>query len=177
MAEYGFIHDQLEIKFLILYLTARLIEPVSFDQILDLSMCDDGVEYFSFSESLADLVKTGHLQINSEDLYSITEKGMRNSRICETSLPYSVRLRCDKNLSIVNRALRRKSQIRAATETRPNGTYAVRLMLDDDLGSVMNLNLMVPREDLGQMIAERFKSEPEQYYSRIIDLFLTEDEA
>ncbi len=139
-------------------------------------MCDEGVEYFTFSECLADLVKTGHMQIDKDDLYSITEKGVRNSRICESSLPYSVRLRCDKNLSIVNRTLRRKSQIRAATETRPNGTYAVRLMLDDDMGSVMNLSLMVPREDLGQMMAERFKKEPEKFYSQIVDLFLSEDD-
>ena len=31
MAARGFIHDKLEIKFLILYITARLVEPVPFD--------------------------------------------------------------------------------------------------------------------------------------------------
>ena len=30
----GFIHDKLEIKFLILYITARVIEPIPFDTCL-----------------------------------------------------------------------------------------------------------------------------------------------
>ena len=104
----GFIHDKLEIKFLILYIAARVIEPIPFDTVLDLTMCDDGVDYFDFSECLNDLVKTEHLTLSEDGLYSITDKGLRNSQICESSLPYSVRLRCDKNLVACNRRLRRK---------------------------------------------------------------------
>ena len=40
MAGRGFIHDKLELKFLILYITARVIEPIPFDTVLDLTMCD-----------------------------------------------------------------------------------------------------------------------------------------
>ena len=40
----GFIHDKLEIKFLILYITARVIEPIPFDTGWDLAMCDEGVD-------------------------------------------------------------------------------------------------------------------------------------
>lgn len=147
MTARGFIQDKLEIKFLILYLAARVIEPVPFDTLLDLTLCDDAVDYFDFSECLADLVKTEHLTLDEESgLYAITEKGRRNSEICETSLPYSVRLRCDKNLNACNRALRRKNQVKSSTEPRPNGTFTVSLSLDDDMGSVMDLKLMVPRE-------------------------------
>ena len=60
----GFIHDKLEIKFLILYIAARLIEPVPFDTLLDLTLCDDAIDYFDFSECLADLVKTEHLSLD-----------------------------------------------------------------------------------------------------------------
>ena len=45
----GFIQDQLEIKFLILYIAARVIEPIPFDTMLDLTMCDDAIDYFDFS--------------------------------------------------------------------------------------------------------------------------------
>ena len=43
------------------------------------------------------LVETGHLEQNGQ-VYAITEKGRRNSEICESSLPYSVRMHCDENL-------------------------------------------------------------------------------
>lgn len=168
----GFIRDKLEIKFLILYIAARIIEPVPFDTILDLTMCDDAIDYFDFSECLADLVRTGHLTASEDGLYSITEQGRRNSEICASSLPYSVRLRCDRNLTDWNRKLRRRSQVRTSVEKRPNGTYTVKLALDDDLGSVMDLRLMVVREDMGNALAERFQQAPERLYSEILHVLL-----
>ncbi|MCI2056889.1 MAG: DUF4364 family protein [Oscillibacter sp.] len=171
----GFIHDKLEIKFLILYIAARVIEPIPFDTVLDLTMCDDAIDYFDFSECLADLVRTEHLKKLPDDLYSITDKGKRNSKICESSLPYSVRLRCDRNLASCNRKLRRQSQVRASFSRRDNGTYSVNLSLDDDMGSVMDLNLMVPREDMARMLEDRFHKNPEKLYSAIMSLLLAED--
>ncbi len=176
MAGRGFIHDKLEIKFLILYIAARVIEPIPFDTVLDLTMCDDAIDYFDFSECLSDLVKTQHLTLSEDGLYAITDKGLRNSQICESSLPYSVRLRCDKNIAIWNRKLRRKSQVRAVWDQRANGTYTVRLNLDDDMGSVMDLRLMVVREDMAKVLSERFQKDPEKLYSKIMDLLLSDEE-
>ena len=177
MAGPGFIHDKLEIKFLILYIAARVIEPIPFDAVLDLTMCDDAIDYFDFSECLADLVKTEHLTLDAEGLYAITEKGIRNSAICESSLPYSVRLRCDKNLEVWNRKLRRKSQVRASWEARRNGTYTLKLSLDDDMGSVMDMRLMVPREDMAKLLAERFRNSPERLYTKIMEILLTAEQS
>lgn len=174
MAGPGFIHDKLEIKFLILYITARVIEPIPFDMVLDLTMCDDGVDYFDFSECLRNLVDTEHLTLSDSGLYAITEKGLRNSRICESSLPYSVRLKCDKNISECNRKLRRKRQVRSSCEKRPNGTYSVHLSLDDDMGSLMDLKLMVVREDMAHILTERFRQTPERLYSEIMDILLSD---
>ena len=157
----GFIHDKLEIKFLILYIAARVSEPLPLEGMQELTMCDDGIDYSDFAECLSDLVRTEHLTLSADGLYAITDKGLRNSRICESSLPYSVRLRCDKNLAACNRHLRRKSQVKASTEKRPNGTYTVRLELSDDMGSVMDLRLAIPREDMAAMLTERFQKSPD----------------
>lgn len=173
----GFIHDKLELKFLILYITARLIEPVSFDVILDLAMCDEGVGYFDFSECLDDLVKTEHLTLSKEGMYAITDKGLRNSEICESSLAYSVRLECDKNLEAWNRKLRRKSQVRSSYEKRPNGTYTVNFSLDDDAGNIMTLKFMAIREDMAKMLQNRFRQAPEQTYHAIMQVLLKDSQS
>ena len=175
MSGLGFIHDKLEIKFLILYIAARLVESVPFDTILDLTMCDDGIDYFDFSECLTDLVKTEHLSMDGDGRYTITEKGLRNSQICESSLPYSVRLRCDKNVEDCNRKLRRKNQVKASYEKRPNGTYSVNLALDDDIGSVLNLQLMVVREDMASMLVRRFRQSPEKIYNEVLTALIHEE--
>lgn len=143
-------------------------------------MCDDGIDYFAYAECLNDLVQTEHLRLTEEGCYAITPKGLKNSEICESSLPYSVRLRCDKNLAACNRHLRRKSQVKASTEKRPNGTYTVRLELSDDMGSVMDLRLAIPREDMAAMLTERFQKSPERLYGEIMRALMSsepEDEA
>lgn len=176
MESHGFIHDELELKFLILYITARLIEPVTFDVILDLAMCDDGVNYFAFSACMDDLVETGHLT-KKEGLYAITDKGLRNSEICESSLAYSVRLECDKGLDVCNRKLRRKSQVRSNVEKRPNGTYTVQMSLDDDAGNIMSLQLMAVREDMAKMLQNRFLAAPEQTYHSMMQVLMKDSQA
>ncbi len=172
----GFVQDKLEIKFLILYIAARVIEPVPFDTVWDLTLCDDAIDYFDFSECLRDLVDTGHLTLSEDGLYAITEKGLRNSKICESSLAYSVRLRCDKNLEAWNRKLRRKNQVKASYAPRPNGTYTVKLDLEDDMGELLHLRLMAPREDMAKAMADRFQKSPERLYSAILGLLLQDEE-
>ena len=73
MSSFGFISSNLEIKFLILYIMARVVEPVPFEAVQEMSMFDGGVDYFGFSECLADLVRTEHLCVE-DGLYTITEK-------------------------------------------------------------------------------------------------------
>ena len=176
MAGKGFIQDKLDIKFLILYIAARVIEPVPFSTVLDLTMCDDAIDYFDFSECLKDLVDTGHLTLSEDGLYAITEKGMRNSQICESSLAYSVRLRCDKNVEAWNRKLRRKNQVRSRCEQRPNGTFTVKLALEDDMGELLKLHLMVPREDMAKAMAARFQESPEKLYGDLLNLLLRDED-
>lgn len=118
----GFIHDKLEIKFLILYIAARVSEPLPPEGMQELTMCDDGIDYFAYAECLNDLVQTEHLRLTEEGCYAITPKGLKNSEICESSLPYSVRLRTDRNVAEYNRRLLRKNQVQSRViprETAP----------------------------------------------------------
>lgn len=165
---HGFIHDKLEIKFLILYITARVIEPIPFEVVLDLTLCDDAIDYFDFSECLNDLVKTGHLTLSEEGLYAITEKGLKNSQICESSLPYSVRLRTDKNVAEYNRLLLRKNQVQSRVAAQENGSYLVELRLQDDVDSILHLELTAATEAMARDLADRFRKDPEGIYTRLL---------
>lgn len=176
MADRGFIQDKLDIKFLILYIAARIIEPIPFSTMLELAMCDEGVDYFDFTECMRDMVDSEHLTLSEDGLYGITEKGIRNSEYCEDSLPYSVRLRCNANLEVWNRKLRRKRQVRSTVEPRSNGTFTVSMVLDDDMGNVMDLKLMAPREDMAKVLSERFHKSPERIYNAFMKVLLSDEE-
>ena len=178
MGRVGFIQDKLEIKFLIFYVAARLIEPVPFEAMQELTMCDDGIDFFDFSECLSNLVESQHLTLSDDGLYAITEKGLHNGAICESSLPYSVRLRADKNITIYNQKLKRRAQIKSDIQPRPNGTFTVTLAFnDDDDQPLLKMDLMVPKEVMAKELAERFQRNPEQLYSGVLNtLFAEPDE-
>ena len=159
MGRTGFIHDKLDIKFLILYLMDRVAGPVDFAALAELTFCDDGVEYFDFAESVAELVDTGHLAIQDER-YVITDKGRRNGKICESSLAYSVRRKCDRNLAKLNAVLRRNAQVRSEILPREDGSVTLRLILDDDKGNLMTLDLLTVSEEQAGQLADRFRAQP-----------------
>lgn len=167
----GFIHDKLDIKFLILYLMNRVAAPVDFTTLADLTFCDDGVEYFDFAESVAELVQTGHLR-QEDDRYTITEKGRRNGKVCESSLAFSVRQKCDRNLARVNGVLRRDSQVRTELLPRDDNGVTLRLILDDDKGNIMTLDMLTVSEEQASQLAEKFRAHPEKLYESILQVLL-----
>lgn len=164
----AFIHDKLEIKFLILYIAARISEPIPIDGMQELTLCDSGIDYFSFSECLNDLVQTEHLTLSPDGLYAITPKGLHNSEICESSLPMSVRLLTDRNVAAYNQMLLRRAQVRSRVIPRENGTFTVELCFSDDVDQLMHLELMAATEELARELADRFQKNPEQVYSRLM---------
>ena len=167
MAAFGFISGKLEIKFLILYIASRVVEPVPFETLQEVAMCDGGVDYFGFSECLADLVRTEHMAL-SDGLYAITDKGRRNSAVCESSLPYSVRMQAEQSLVSCNEQLRRKALVRSQIQPREAGGYTVTLSLSDELDDLMNLQLLVTRQDMALELQKRFRAHAEEIYSRIL---------
>lgn len=166
----GFIHNKLEIRFLILYIASRLTEPVNASDLQELSMIDEGVNYFDFSVCLNDLVDTEHLFLHEDGTYSVTSKGIRNSQICESGLPLSVRLRADKELIRFNQELLRRSRIKGKVLPRENGTYTVSLHLSDEVDELMDLNLMVANEEMARSLQERFEKDPEGVYTKILSV-------
>ena len=172
MARFGFIHDKLDIKLLILYIMDRVAAPIDFDTLTDLSMCDNGVDYFQFAEAAAELTDSGHLEQNGE-LYAVTDKGRRACAAGESSLSPVIRQRCDRRLAPLNQALKRKAQVRAQVAEQSQG-FDVCLSMDDDQGSLFSLTLLAPSEEEGQRVAQQFLQHPDRIYNGILGVLLAE---
>lgn len=175
MSRTGFIQNELDLKLLVLYIMDRAVAPITFLQLLDLALCDAGVDYFSLTEAVDHLTQTEHLKLDGE-LYSITEKGRRNIEICQSSLPYSVRLRCDENLVKLNDALMRQAQVQTGLQPNEDGTCTVRLYLADEAGPLMELKLISPSLAQGQTLTRKFQQSPEAIYHEIMALLIRHSE-
>lgn len=167
MGRQGYIHDKLDMKMLELYILAQAAGPITPDLLADLTGRHEGVNYFEFAEATAELVETGHLTL-SEEGYRITEKGRNNAAACETSLPYSVRRRCDQDLAPVNAILRRNALVRGEKRTNGDGSVTARMSLDDDNGNLLSIELLCPSEEQADRLIEVFRDRPEQVYHDVL---------
>jgi len=175
MASVGFIQSEMDLKLLVLYIMSRTAGPITFLQLLELALCDAGVDYFSLTQAVDHMVATGQLS-REEDRYSITEKGRRNIEICESSLPYSVRLHCDENLIKVNEALRTEALIQTHTTNNEDGTYTLHLCLNDVGSPLLQLELLVPSWEQAASMTKQFRADPSRIYYQITQLLTPKDE-
>ena len=170
MPHFGFIQDELDLKLLILYIMDRAAGPITFLQLFELALFDAGVDYFSLLQAVDHMLATGQLSMEGER-YAITDKGRRNSQICESSLPRSVRRHCDDNLLKVNEALRRESQVRSQILDNSDGTVTLCLTLEDGTSSpLLHLTLLASQPEHAQRWSQAFQEDPSALYLGIIRL-------
>ena len=165
----GFIQDDLDLKLLVLYIMDRAAAPITFLQLFELALCDAGVDYFSLTQAVEHMVATGQLE-KEEDRYAITDKGRRNSQICESSLPYSVRLHCDENLVKVNDALRREAQVQARVADNEDGTAVLTLIFQDGDSPLFHLELLAPDRERAAAWSGVFRADPGKFYLSVTRL-------
>ena len=170
MDNFGFIHDKLDIKILILFILRRLPGSVDPETLLELCQCDEGIGYFDYSDCLSELVETGHIT-ESEEGYTITEKGARNADAVESSLPYSVRSKALKLLAPVEERLRRAAMITARHEMGEDGC-TVELAMGDGKGELIHLRLLCADEEQAGTLEKHFRKNAEGYYQKIIGLLM-----
>ena len=171
----GFIQDDLDLKLLVLYIMDRTAGPITFLQLFELALCDAGVDYFSLAQAVDQMVATGQLT-HEEDRYAITDKGRRNSQICQGGLPPSVRRHCDDNLIRVNEALRRESQVRTRIMDREDGTATLCLTLEDGASPLFQLSLLFPGREQAERWADVFRENPSALYLDIMKLLNQEEQ-
>ncbi len=172
---HGFVRTPFEVKLLILYILAQLCQPVERATLTELVLAVEGVNYFQFSDALASLEETGHVQAE-QGLYAITPKGKANGSVCASELAYSVRQLCDRNVAAMNAKLRRATMVRAQVLPRAEGDgFTVRMALDDDAGNVMTLEMMTPGLSQANVLKRSFEGRAEQIYNAILDVLLAEE--
>jgi len=168
---FGFIHEKIEIKILILFILRRLNSPVTFDVLTELTMCDDGISYFDYTDCVAELVKTEHVVVE-DGKYSVTAKGIRNGGITENSLPFTVRMEAEKSTSEVRAANNRNSMIKTSHSINPGGGCTTKLALSDGVGDIISLEILAPNAHQAQALENGFRKNAEGIYHALLDTIL-----
>ena len=176
MQRLGFIHDMMDVKVLILYVTARSQFPMTTQQIYEVSFQDDCLSYFDVCTAIPEMVKSGHLQEVEGEKYVITEKGRHDGELTAESIAYSVKQRAENAVAQFNRQIRRSSIVDVAVAPRDSGDYSVILVLKDGLGDLMKLELMAPDQRQANRLSQLMEKKAEEVYDLVMADLLDEED-
>jgi len=171
LEDFGFIHERIEIKVLILFIMRRLPEPVTLEILIELAMCDDGIGYFEVTECIAMLVETKHMRLE-DNKYSLTQKGERNGEILEKNLPYTVRVKADEAVAHVRASLNRNAMIKTQCISDDTGGHKVALSLSDGIGEIISMELYTANEQQAEAMEKGFRKNAEKIYHAIIEILM-----
>ncbi|MEF9971085.1 MAG: DUF4364 family protein [Oscillospiraceae bacterium] len=169
MERLGFIHEKLDIKLLILFVLRRLPSAVSFEELSELVLIDDGIDYFDYTQCLAELVETEHIE-KGEQGYKITKKGIDHSDTVESRIPFSVRSKAEVDIVPIIERMKRDALIKTSHKTLDNGGNMVKLSLSDGIGNILSLSILTAGEEQSTAMEKYFRADAEGMYHKIIAL-------
>lgn len=177
MRRLGFIHDMMDVKVLILFVTARSNYPMTMQEIYELCYQDECLSYFDVCTAIPEMVKSGHLVQLEEDKYEISEKGRETGSLTEDSIAFTVKQRAENAVARFNRQIRRSSFVKTQIIPRENGDYSVMMSLDDEIGNLMTLELYAPDQRQAVRLGKLFEKKAESVYNlAMMELLDEEDE-
>ena len=177
MQRLGFIHDMMDVKILILFVAARSNYPMTNQEIYELCYQDECLSYFDVCTAIPEMVASGPLKQVDEQRYEITEKGRSDGALTEDSIAFTVKQRAENAVSRYNRQLRRSSFVKTQIIPRENGDQSVMMVLDDEVGNLMTLELIAPDQRQAVRLGKLFEQKAETIYSLIMTELLDDEDA
>ena len=175
MQRLGFIHDIVDVKVLILFVMARSQYPMTLQELYEVCYQDDCLSYFDVCTAVPQMVESGHLQEAEPERYAITEKGRQDGQLMETSVAFTVKQRAEDAVANFNRQLRRSSYVKTQQIARENGEYSVEMTLDDDMGTLMKLELSAPNQRQALRLSKLLESKAETIYNLTMNELLSQE--
>lgn len=176
MQRLGFIHDMMDVKVLILYVAARSNYPMTSQEIYELCYQDDCLSYFDVCTAIPELVRSGHLQEEEGERYTITEKGRVDGELTADSIAFTVKQRAENAVARYNRQIRRSSFVKTQVIPRESGDFSVIMSLDDELGNLMTLELVAPDQRQAVRLSRLFEKKAEMVYNLTMAELLDEED-
>ena len=177
MQRLGFIHDLLDVKVLILFVTARANYPMSLQEIYETCYVDDCLSYFDVCTAIPQMVETGHLKEVEEGKFVITDQGREDGPLTADSIAFTVRKKAEDLINRFNRQLKRSSFVKTQIIPRESGEFSVIMTLDDEVSNLMTLELVAPDQRQAVRLAKLFEKKAENVYNlTMTELLDAEDE-
>ena len=159
-----------ENKLLILHAVNRL-GAVTEQQLLTFMVENEFMDYIALRLGLSELMEGGLLREISHDLgllYALTGKGHDALHMFQTRVPHSRLTMLDELADEWRVRFRREKQMLADFEKLPDGSFQVRLRLQEQGEDLLDLKLNVPTHTQAQKFADAWIAKAGYVYSAVL---------
>ena len=165
-----------ENKLLMLYVLKSIKEPISNTQLTEIILENNFINYFTFQQYLAELEESNFVnyqESNDKKLLMLTEKGdnvlsLFKDRISPTKI-YII----DEYIKEKIGSIKRELTIHADyTLGNSDDVFIVDLKAIEDQALLMELKLSVPTKNQATSICSRWKENPSEIYTNIINILV-----
>ena len=170
--------ESLSVRILICYLLKKLNRPVTAEQLYEIAVGNEIINYFYYTEAVTELIKNQTIlpkKTKNGEIYILAEKGMYGADEFKKYVPKTFR---EKLLSTALKyfaKLKMESEVKCDIIKSPNGYYVKCEILDSDY-SLMELKLFAPDEEQAKLDMDRILLNPSDFYGKIIGFALDNKE-
>lgn len=173
------IKDVPTLNILICYLMKKINKPINTEHLYDILIATGLVNYFYYQDSIGFLLENGHIKVESDEnggeCYVLMPKGEICARELKKYAPKSYR----DNLVLAAlkyfARLKMEQEVNVEYTEADNGCY-IRITCHDLKNDLMDLKLFAPDMRQAKLIGDKIMLNPAGFYSKIIDLVLSNEE-
>ena len=164
--------DELEIKLTILYTLKRFKLAMSEEDLQDVLVWTDIVDYFTMLDSLyfmQDINMVCAVTIDGIVKYDITKKGLDALEYLYKKIPYMIRSHINDKIYKMMCKLRRGKEIIADIEPIDENQFMAKCGVYDFRFPLMELKIFAGSREHASAIANKFKESNEEIYKLILE--------
>ncbi|WP_026486026.1 DUF4364 family protein [Caldanaerobius polysaccharolyticus] len=165
-----------ENKLLILYVLQRAGLPLSNEQISEIMMDTESMNYFLLQQFLGELQSSEHLFFDTKkSCYYITPKGTNTLNLFLHLIDEDKRKRLDRYIVINRERFKRELQITADYKQIAKDQFIVTCKVEENNITLIELKLNVVTKEQAKLLCSKWNNKAQKIYANVIRE-LTEDE-
>ncbi len=168
---------QVKDKLTILYILKCIDKPVLKDDIIELIMENELLNYFELQLYLTELEDGNLLEISEIDnskYFLVTEKGKSTLDLFDDILVASFTNELDILIANKLTSLKKFSEMNANYSKIGENDYQVNLSIKEDTRVVLDIDLNLISSDQARIVVENFKNNTDLIYKKILEVLLDE---
>ncbi|MFL0247902.1 DUF4364 family protein [Candidatus Clostridium stratigraminis] len=172
---FGDTADLAENKLLLLYLFNKIRLPISNNQITQIVLENNFINYFTLHQYISELLTSGFLEYTAEDKKHrliITEKGSKVLTMFENRLPKKKAQVLDAYLDKHLDKIKKEITVSAEYTIENKDNYIVNLITKENNKVLMDLKISVSTNKQAQELCKKWKNSSSEMYEKILHFLM-----